>query len=193
MQFIDTCRDTWRTLGGEDGPISHPVAAPNLLLTLEQWHAVRDTWPADLKVAVMFPNDADIEELVPDLPRIDLIALKFPKWVDGRAYSQAHILRSRYRYQGQVRATGEVLVDMMPLLQRTGFDAVVLRGDQSREAAQRALGFFPGFYQGDVEETKPWFARQGAQAGGDRAPGRPKPGAVPSGDRSQPAANEGQS
>lgn len=158
MKFIDN-RDAWHALGGEDGPIPHPTAAPNLLLTLEQWHAVRDTWPADLKAGVIFPNDADIEELVPDLPRLDLVALQFPKWVDGRAYSQARLLRSRYRFKGQIRATGEVLVDMMPLLARTGFDAAALRGDQSREAAERALGFFPAFYQGDVEHTKPVFAR----------------------------------
>ena len=49
----------------------------------------------------------------------------------------------RYRFAGEIRATGEVLVDMMPLLARTGFDAAVLRADQSREVAERALGFFP--------------------------------------------------
>jgi len=52
-----------------------------------------------------------------------------------------------------------VLVDMLVLLQRTGFDAVELRADQSREAAERALGFFPGHYQGDVRETRPLFVR----------------------------------
>jgi uncharacterized protein (DUF934 family) len=87
--------------------------------------------------------------------------LNFPKWTDGRAYTQAHILRKRFRFGGEIRATGDVLVDMMPLMARTGFDAVVLRGDQDRVAAERALGFFAarGHYQGDVQVTKPVFAR----------------------------------
>ena len=63
----------------------------------------------------------------------------FPKWADGRAYSQARLLRARYRFAGEIRATGEVLVDMLPLLARTGFDAVALRADQSQEFAERAL------------------------------------------------------
>jgi uncharacterized protein (DUF934 family) len=88
--------------------------------------------------------------------------LHFPKWVDGRAYSQARLLRMRLRYGGEVRATGDVLVDMLPLLQRTGFDAVVLRHDQSIEAAERALGFFPGHYQGDAQDNRPLFARAAA-------------------------------
>jgi uncharacterized protein (DUF934 family) len=120
---------------------------------------VRAAWPADLPTGVLVPNDADIEPLEADLPRLQLVALQFPKWVDGRAYSQAHILRERFRYAGEVRATGEVLVDMLPLMQRTGFDTAVLRADQSREAAERALAFFPGHYQGDVREPRPWFAR----------------------------------
>jgi len=101
----------------------------------------------------------DVETLEGDLPRLALVALHFPKWVDGRAYSQAHLLRARYRFEGEIRATGEVLVDMLPLLQRTGFDAVVLRGDQSQDAARRALGFFPGHYQGDVRDAQPLFAK----------------------------------
>lgn len=159
MKFIDTHHDQWHRVAGEDGPLPHPSAAPNLLLTLEQWHAVRDTWPAGLPVGVALANDFDVEELVADLPRLALIALQFPKWVDGRAYTQARLLRVRYRFAGEIRAVGDVLVDMLPLLARTGFDAVQLRGDQSREAAERALTFFPGHYQGDVSEPRPHFAQ----------------------------------
>ena len=106
------------------------------------------------------PNDVDIETVVADLPRLQLVALCFPKWVDGRAYSQARLLRMRYRFAGEIRATGEVLVDMLPLMARTGFDAALLRADQSLANARRVLGFFAeGHYQGDVNETRPRFAR----------------------------------
>ncbi|WP_428423532.1 DUF934 domain-containing protein [Methylibium sp.] len=158
MKFIDIHHDTWHTVGGEDGPIVTITPAAHRLLTLLQWHSVRSLWPADLPVGVVLPNDADVESLESDLPRLALIALHFPKWVDGRAYSQARLLRSRYRFKGEVRATGDVLVDMMPLLARTGFDAVALRADQSIEVAQRALGFFRGHYQGDARDNHPLFA-----------------------------------
>lgn len=166
MKFIDTHHDQWHTVGGEDGPMAHPPCKPYSLLTLAQWHAVRESWPLqsspDYKpVGVILPNDEDIEVLENDVNRLALVVLHFPKWVDGRAYTQGHILRSRYRFKGEIRATGEVLVDMMPLLARTGFDAVVLRHDQDRAAAERALGFFAarGHYQGDVQVTKPVFGR----------------------------------
>ncbi len=159
MKFINTYQDRWMTAGGEDGPQPHPPVRENTLLTLEQWHAVRDTWPATVLAGVTVPNSVDIETLAADLPRLALVVLQFPKWVDGRAYSQARLLRSRYRFKGQVRATGDVLVDMLPLLARTGFDAAQMRPDQKLDAAERALGFFAGHYQGDVLQPLPAFAR----------------------------------
>ena len=159
MKFIDSSRDRWHTLTGEDGPMVTLTPAAHSLLTLAQWNGVKHQWPAELPVGVLFPNDTDIEDLADDVPRLALIALQFPKWVDGRAYSQARLLRRRYGFTGEVRATGEVLVDMLPLLKRTGFDAAALRADQSLDAAERALRFFPGHYQGDTNEPRPLFAR----------------------------------
>jgi uncharacterized protein (DUF934 family) len=173
IQFITHgSQDPWHAAVGEDGPQPHPPVRAHSLLTLEQWHAVRDTWPADVPAGVSVANTVDIETLASDLPRIGLVVLHFPKWVDGRAYTQARLLRARLRFAGQVRATGDVLVDMVPLLARTGFSQAQLRADQKLEAAERALGFFPGHYQGDVLQPKPAFARDlRAEAGpaADRA------------------------
>ncbi|UZD56231.1 DUF934 domain-containing protein [Caldimonas aquatica] len=161
MNFIDPLHDDWTPWA--DGEPGTPL--PNRLLTWAQWQQVREQWPADVPVGVAFPNDADIEALEPDLPRIALVALHFPKWTDGRAYSQARLLRNRYRFSGQVRATGDVVVDMVPLLHRTGFDAAVLREGQSAEVARRLLAHFPAYYQGDVHERQPRFRRpEGAVA-----------------------------
>jgi uncharacterized protein (DUF934 family) len=158
MRFIDLHRDPWRALAGDDGPPVSITPTPHLLLDLAQWHAVRATWPAGMTVGLRLANDQDVEDIAADLPRLALVALHFPKWVDGRAYSQARLLRSRWRFAGEVRAQGDVLADMLPLLERTGFDAVVLRHDQSIDVAERALGFFPGHYQGDVRDNRPLFA-----------------------------------
>lgn len=158
MKYIVPHTDPWHGLGGEDGPPVFITPVAHLLLDLAQWHAFRATWPAGMPVGVRIANDVAVEELEADLPRLGLIALHFPKFTDGRAYSQARLLRSRYRFGGEIRATGEVLVDMLPLLARTGFDAVKLRPDQSVEAAERALAFFRGHYQGDARDHRPLFA-----------------------------------
>ncbi|HMM86629.1 MAG: DUF934 domain-containing protein [Gammaproteobacteria bacterium] len=157
MRFIDPLHDRWHPTGGEAPPPTH-----GSLLTPAQWQAVRAQWPHGVPVALALPNDADVEALDGDLPRLAAIVLHFPQWTDGRAYSQARLLRARLRYRGEVRAAGEVLVDMLPLLQRTGFDAVQLRADQSLDSAQRALRFFAGHYQGDVQEPRPLYRRHDA-------------------------------
>ncbi len=87
------------------------------------------------------------------------VVLNFPKWTDGRAYSQAVLLRSRLKFSGTIVAIGDVLVDMLPLLARCGFSAVQLRADQNVESARHALGFFDRHYQ-----TVPPERRLGAEA-----------------------------
>ena len=170
MQFIThASQDPWHAAGGEDGPQPHPPVRDHSLLTLEQWHAVRETWPATVPAGITLGNTVDIETLAGDLPRFGLVVLHFPKWVDGRAYTQARLLRARYRFQGDVRATGDVLVDMVPLLARTGFSQAQLRADQKLDVAQRALGFFAGHYQGDVLQPRPAFARDLSQEAGPAA------------------------
>ena len=112
--------------------------------------------------ALLISNVDDVTSMADALRGARVVALCFPKWTDGRAYSQARLLRSRMRYQGELVATGEVLVDMLPLLQRSGFDAAQLRADQNLAAADRALGFFPGHYQADLVSKLPQFKRVAA-------------------------------
>jgi uncharacterized protein (DUF934 family) len=158
IRFIDRAADLWQAVPAD----AAVVPAAHQLLSLAQWREARATWPASLPVGVRVPNTEDIESLADDLDGVALVALEFPKWVDGRAYSQAHVLRERLGYAGEVRATGDVVVDMMLQLARTGFDAVVLREGQRQAYAERALSFFPAFYQGDVLEQRPLFAREPA-------------------------------
>ena len=95
-------------------------------------------------------NTDDVSTLAEQVHAAPAVAQAFPKWVDGRAYSQAVVLRGRMRYAGEIIATGEVMIDMLPLLRRCGFDGAQLVAGQSLDAAQRSLGFFPGHYQRDV-------------------------------------------
>ncbi|OIN93423.1 MAG: hypothetical protein AUJ20_04245 [Comamonadaceae bacterium CG1_02_60_18] len=101
-------------------------------------------------------NDVDPRTL--NLDGIERIELHFPKFTDGRAYSQAYLLRRRLGFKGDLRATGDVLVDEVLQMQRSGFSSAVLRADQNLAHAQAQLTRFASFYQGDASHPAPLFA-----------------------------------
>jgi uncharacterized protein (DUF934 family) len=101
-------------------------------------------------------NDADPREA--SLEGIRTVVLQFPKFADGRAFSQAFLLRRRLGFTGEIRATGDVLIDQLAQMQRTGFTQAVLRADQDIEHGQKLLAHYPAFYQGDAVDTQPHFA-----------------------------------
>lgn len=104
-------------------------------------------------------NDTEIEAVAADLATVDVVELHFPKFTDGRAYSQAVQLRRRHGYQGDIRATGEVLIDQLAQMQRTGFSSAVLQDGQDIEHGRKLLTQFNGFYQGDAVHAKPAFVQ----------------------------------
>lgn len=101
-------------------------------------------------------NDSDPRSL--NLDGVERIDLSFPKFSDGRAFSQAFLLRRRLGFKGEIRATGDVLIDQLVQMQRSGFDAAVLRADQNPGYAQSQFERFPAFYQGDAVTTQPHFS-----------------------------------
>ncbi|MCY7371382.1 MAG: DUF934 domain-containing protein [Polaromonas sp.] len=96
------------------------------------------------------------------LAGIARIDLHFPKFSDGRAFSQAFLLSRRLDFKGEIRATGDVLVDQLAQMQRSGFTCAALRADQDLALAERVLASYPGqragSYQGDAVRAHPRFA-----------------------------------
>lgn len=111
---------------------------------------------------LVLANDADPREA--DLSGIDVVELQFPKFVDGRAFSQAFLLRRRLGYAGHIRATGEVLIDQLIQMYRSGFTQAVLRADQNLTHGRHLLSHYAAFYQGDAVQTEPRFVRKAASA-----------------------------
>ena len=105
--------------------------------------------------AVALANDADALAL--PLDGVERVDLHFPSFTDGRAFSQAFLLRRRRGYQGDIRATGDVLIDQLVQMQRTGFSSAVLRDGVDPADAQRQFDRFPAFYQGDAVNPQPRF------------------------------------
>lgn len=107
------------------------------------------------KVGVIWPNNRDLDDLVPYLDRLALVALVFPSFRDGRAYTQARLLRERHGYEGELRATGQVLPDQLLLMRRCGFDAFELAKNAPLETWKRALESFSVVYQPAADGREP--------------------------------------
>ena len=99
------------------------------------------------KVGVIWPNSRDLDDLVPYLDRLAAVALVFPSFRDGRAYSQARLLRERHGYEGEMRATGQVLRDQFVFMSRAGFDAFEVKKDADADAFAETVKRYSVFYQ----------------------------------------------
>lgn len=110
-------------------------------------------------------NDAELAEVAASgaLQGVERIELSFPKFTDGRAFSQAVLLRRRYGFTGDIRATGDVLIDQLVQMARSGFTSAVLAEGVNAEAAERQFARYSAFYQGDALQPRPLFARESAQ------------------------------
>mgnify|MGYP006190331993 FL=1 len=125
-------------------------------MTIELFSADTFTAPEAEGERLHLANDADPREA--DLSGVRVIELQFPKFSDGRAFSQAFLLRRRLGFAGDIRATGDVLLDQLVQMQRSGFTQAVLRADQNLAHGQALLSHYPAFYQGDAVHSAPHFA-----------------------------------
>jgi len=136
--------DDWRFVG-DDEALSIEGA---VVVSLKRWTAERDSLlqrGAPLGVRLE-PADL-VETLAPDLARLALIQIDFPKFNDGRGYSTARLLRQRYRYPGELRAVGRVLRDQLLYLHRCGFDAFEIAREDAIETWIKAVSEFGAWYQ----------------------------------------------
>lgn len=115
-----------------------------------------ETFDAEEGDTLTLANDTDPRDAA--LEGITTVVLQFPKFTDGRAFSQAFLLRRRLGFSGEIRAIGDVLIDQLAQMQRSGFSQAVLRADQHLDHGRKLLGHYTAFYQGDAVDTQPHFA-----------------------------------
>jgi uncharacterized protein (DUF934 family) len=99
------------------------------------------------KTGVIWPNNRDLDDLVPYLGGLAMVALVFQSFRDGRAYSQARLLRERHGFRGELRATGQVLRDQFVFMLRAGFDAFEVKKESDAEAFTNTAKRYSVFYQ----------------------------------------------
>jgi uncharacterized protein (DUF934 family) len=137
----------------DDAPV--PGAGP-IIVTAARYLADAAGFAArQASTGVIWPNDRPVAELAPHLDNLALVALVFPKFRDGRAYSQARLLRERHGYGGEMRATGQVLRDQFLFLMRAGFDSFEVTKDADAAAFADSIRRYDVFYQptGDGRRT----------------------------------------
>ncbi|SDR95712.1 DUF934 domain-containing protein [Pseudomonas oryzae] len=138
-----------------DGPLLLPLA-----LWRERQSADVLAGRADTRDGVWLAPDDEPEELASWLAGLPLIALEFPSFRDGRAYSQAYLLRTRLGWQGELRAVGDVLRDQLSHMRQCGFDAFAVREDKSAADALKGLQGISVLYGRSVLEPRPLFRRR---------------------------------
>jgi uncharacterized protein (DUF934 family) len=131
----------------------------------------------DTPIGVLWPNNRRVAELAPFLERLAVVALVFPTFKDGRAYSQARLLRERYGFRGEMRATGQILRDQFLFLIRAGFDALEISKTADVEAFAAALARYTVFYQPAGESRIPAARRRLSRLSGS-APREAPPGSA---------------
>lgn len=146
--------DAWQVVRLSEAEQPQTAALPEgpLLVPLAIWQERRAELLERQKqhgwlLGVWLAPHEEPETIAADLKLFEVIGVDFPKFVDGRGYSTARLLRSRYDYQGELRAIGDVQRDQLFYLLRVGFDAFAVRADHNIEAALNGLNDFSAAYQ----------------------------------------------
>ena len=140
-------------------------SAKKIIVPLKIWQEK----PAALNekiVGIWLDSADDPGVLARDINSLPIIAVNFPTFKDGRGYSAAYLLRTRYGYTGELRAIGDIQRDQLFYLKRVGFNAFAVRADKDIDAALKSFNDFSDVYQGSVVQTSPLFRRRQITASG---------------------------
>ena len=158
--FVD---DPWHMLGDDEALGDGPA-----ILSLKAWIALGDARQGlNTPVGVKLDAGEMVDALLPDLDRLSLVALSFPKFGDGRAFSKASLLRGQHGFTGEIRAVGDVLWDQLQLMRRCGFDAFLIADAPTIRALEAGKApVMDAFYQpghglpeGPADPRRPWAWR----------------------------------
>lgn len=154
-------RDGWVTAKGDE-----PIGEGPTFVSKSRWLAERETLRArNGAIGLRLEPGETLDEVAEDFGRFSAIALTFPKYSDGRAFSTAALIRDKYGYQGELRAVGNVLNDQIPLMRRVGFDSLEVVHAPTRAAleadrlAEVTLYYQPAVRLEAPAGTRPWLRR----------------------------------
>ena len=160
--------DDWKVLHLAENETPTTVRLPigPLLVPLAVWRARKEelihrNWEHHEPLGVWLAPNEGPEAIADDLADLSLVAVHFPKFVDGRGYSTASLLRERYNYRGELRAFGDVGQDQIFFLSRVGFDSFAVKETEDNlDQALAAFSAFPEAYQATINQPLPLFRRR---------------------------------
>lgn len=174
--------DPWTAVADDE---ALPADAP-AIVSLERWQASRETLRGhNGRLGIRLKSDQSPGLIAEDLSRFDLVALEFPVFRDGRAFSHARLLRERYGFEGEIRAVGDVLQDQYLFIHRCGFDAVEVADEGALSGWREAMAEISVAYQ-PATAGRPWVARLRRE--GRRSPHRDASAGAPAGEDAHAAA-----
>ncbi len=149
-----------------EDPYSHvadeaPLTRGDVIVSMQRFHTEGERLLAEgRKVGVRVEADEAVEDIAQDLRRISVVALAFPKFLQGQSYSSARILRERYGYRGELRAVGDVLREQARFMVRCGFDAFEPADGSTAEDWNYVVGRFRHVYQRAADALEPAHAKR---------------------------------
>lgn len=142
----------------DDAPLP---AQGDLLMPLARFEAEREVLKNhEGKIGVILPSDIQAETAATIANHVDLLAIQFNAYTDGRGYSLARRLRQEHGYRGELRAVGDVLRDQLYYMARCGFDAFDLKAGKDAQGALEAFQELTIAYQGAADDPLPLFRRR---------------------------------
>jgi uncharacterized protein (DUF934 family) len=156
--------DPWTTLALAEGETPESVTLPagDVIFPVAVWLARKnEIVSCHKRIGLLLQPDDKVEEIAADLDYFVVVAVHFPRFVDGRGYSTAALLRQRYHYQGELRAVGDVLHDQLFFMKRVGFDSYGLKdGKDAVYAIDKGFSPFSETYQASTDQPEPHFRRR---------------------------------
>jgi len=135
--------DIYTDISNDEQPdFSGPV-----IISLEQWQTNKNLLGNRDSLGIILRSDEKPELIKDDLEHFSMIALDFPTFRDGRAYSHARMLRDRYKFTGELRAVGEVLLEQLHYMHRVGFNSFAISNTDAISAWETACADFSVWYQ----------------------------------------------
>lgn len=155
INLTDVLENNWAIVNDDS-----PLPEGKILVSGDYWLANRETLKARENVGIWLLGDANPLDFADDISSIDVIAVNFPAFADGRGYSIARLLRERLSYQGEIRAIGDVLIDQLNFMKRCGFSTFLLKEGLSGEKALDYFATFSDPYQLANDLPTPLFRRK---------------------------------
>lgn len=154
IKYGELVDDPWLRVADDSDLPDGPV-----IVTLARWRD-RETALAGHSgpLGIVLLSDEAPSTIADDLDRFDVVALDFPAFTDGRAYSYARLLRERFGYKGEIRAVGNVLRDQLAFMVRCGFDAFEIDDDDAASSFKQALDEISVTYQPATDARRPAMA-----------------------------------